>query len=70
MPFIKLSSFDTGNCLKIFEDSGIKEEPENFNESEHRTYQKLLAIKSSQETKHHLNMSKGPQADRRQEPNV
>jgi hypothetical protein len=63
MRFITFSSYDLANIIRLFEESGIKDSPAEFTESEHRTYQKALAIRLAQETKHHLNMAKGPKME-------
>ena len=68
MLFITLSNYDTINCIRLFEETGIKDCPEDFTESEHRTYQKLQQIKLAQETKHRLNVAKGPKVG--ESPNV
>ena len=63
MLFITLSSYDTINCIRLFEESGIIEDPTQFTESEHRTYQKLQRIRLAQETKHRLNVATGPKVE-------
>jgi hypothetical protein len=64
MQFITLLSYDTENIIRLYEESGIVEDPAQFTESEHRTYQKVLAIAASQKAKHHRNLASGPKQEK------